>query len=1654
MADDVAGSSALEVSADGSGFVAALDRMTKASETFERRTVASAGRAGQAASSVGDGAGAAAAKTEAASKRFTAALEREIAALTLSRAEYRKWQAQQQGISEQVYGPLIARLNQAKAAQDAAAASVGKLGDATDLTSRQARLLTRNFGDALRAVDVGGGALGGITQRVSQLGIAFGGFEGLGSRITPVTAAVGGLAAVAAVAAIAFKQGHAETEAYARALILSGNAAGTTTGQLKELAKAQAQVAGTQGDAAAVLAQLAASGDVAASLLGKATQAAIGLARVGGPAASETAKKFADLGRDPVKAVEKLNEAENFLSASIYRQIRALAEQGKTAEAAALAQSTYADALIGRAGQLEQRLGTLERGWRAVTGAAKAAWDAMLNIGREQSLEERLGAVNQRLATFDESARLRARGGRRVSTQEAERQADLGERASINRSLLLQTEGAIAARTAAEETKKAIESANKAISKPVESPYGDLIRDLQRLQREQEEELRTGGKVSEARRLQIRLIDQFAEKAEKLTAVQRRTVAAEIAARVSTQERIDQQAAELKSAQEIAAARVDARRREQQAIDDFLQRQRDATEQGIRALEARTQGLADEEQAAAVAASANVSLAEAIEMVALARLREQRARLQDGSDAAQSVEREIAARGRLLQALAGKASRDAAAKSADEFQRAYESRYGELSQGLTDALIEGGKSAADYLRGLFRTLVLRPLFEPIVRPIAGVLAGVTGGTSAFAANAVGQGAFGQAQQASTLFQAGKTIYQGFASGFSGVGAQAQSLYGSVFSSGSTYSANAAAIEAQAGLGGYYGTGSGAAVGANGAGAASTFGNAASMAAGAVVGVYGGRAISGGYGFGNSGNSTVNAGTAIGAAVGTIVPVIGTAVGAAVGGIVGGLVNRLFGRRAPEVTGRSIEGTITGTDFTGSTVTDILEKGGLFRSDRRSQQTEAITGDLDKALDEGAKSLSDLAAKYGAALGLPAERLAGVTAQIKVAITDDADENTKAITEALQQYADALLGSFADDVEPFRRSGETVAQTIERVGGSLITVNGALEQLGIQALATSLDGGKAAIALADLFGDAGTFAQASANYYAKFYSEAERAGKATEQISDALGDLGLTLPATRDDFRALVEAQDLTTEAGRKAFATLLGVSDAFDALRTAAGDSAQALASIVQQRKDLETQLLELQGNTVELRNRERAALDESNRALYDQIKALEDQADAAEAAADAAEEAARAADELANRQRSIASGVDSVVGDFLSGQPLVTYLTTRINEILAGGGITGGTAAGIQGSTRADVMRLFLSATLDGREAILESLPLWERLQDVLRGTTEAVGEYRRTTLADQIEQARLGSLSPQQRLAELRRQEAAGFAGLGTAADPVAAAQKLAAIVSQRVALEAQLEDNRAEALQKELQVVERIRDTAQDALQAAALMKFDDISSLGARDQLGAARALFDSTVARARAGDETALGNLVGNAAAFRQEAKSAFASGPAFAAIDALVQTTLEQFGLAGAGAGSRATEIQQQLDALDGIDTSLGENGALYQALLRIDSTLAAAFAANPTASGTFVTMTGTNGVLTGMTTTTSSASTVPTATTTVPGASGARTETLLQEAITEIRLLRSRTEAGLTIEQDGIERNASGQAAIVAPLTEIARQTRLASREAEAVRV
>jgi lambda family phage tail tape measure protein len=202
----------------------------------------------------------------------------------------------------------------------------------------------------------------------------------------PVALAAGAVAELA----LAYNQGSQEADAYAKALIMSGNAAGVTTGQLTSMAEAIDGKGFTQGQAAAVLAQVAGTGHVAAESIQKVTEVALNLEREAGVPIAQTVSDFAELGKSPVEASLRLTETHRYLTAEVYEQIKALQDQGRESEAAKLAQETYANAMMGRTDQLKDRLGFLEKAWRGVGSLAKEAWDAMLGIGREKSLDQRI----------------------------------------------------------------------------------------------------------------------------------------------------------------------------------------------------------------------------------------------------------------------------------------------------------------------------------------------------------------------------------------------------------------------------------------------------------------------------------------------------------------------------------------------------------------------------------------------------------------------------------------------------------------------------------------------------------------------------------------------------------------------------------------------------------------------------------------------------------------------------------------------------------------------------------------------------------------------------------------------------------------------------------------------------------------------------------------------------------------------------------------------------------------------------------------------------------------------------------------------------------------------------------------------------------------
>ncbi|EEM3688256.1 phage tail tape measure protein [Salmonella enterica] len=226
---------------------------------------------------------------------------------------------------------------------------------------------------------------GWIEQLMSPKGMMLGGL-------------VGGVAAAVYGLGKAYYEGAKESEAFNKQLILTGSYAGKTTGQLNAMAKSLAGNGVTQHDAAGVLAQVVGSGAFTGQAVAMVSRTATRMQENVGQSVDETIRQFKRLRDDPVNAAKELDRTLHFLTATQLEQIRVLGEQGRTADAAKIAMSAYSEEMNKRAGDVHDNLGWIEKAWNAVGDAAKWAWDRMLDIGREDTLDEKIATLQEKIA--------------------------------------------------------------------------------------------------------------------------------------------------------------------------------------------------------------------------------------------------------------------------------------------------------------------------------------------------------------------------------------------------------------------------------------------------------------------------------------------------------------------------------------------------------------------------------------------------------------------------------------------------------------------------------------------------------------------------------------------------------------------------------------------------------------------------------------------------------------------------------------------------------------------------------------------------------------------------------------------------------------------------------------------------------------------------------------------------------------------------------------------------------------------------------------------------------------------------------------------------------------------------------------------------------
>lgn len=318
-------------------------------------------------------------------------------------------------LDETDYKGYLAQINAAREAIGKTDRVMMQNGQTAKQYAAALRGVPAQFTDIAVSLQAGQNPLTVFLQQGGQLKDMFGGAgeaaRALGGYILGLVNPFTVAAAAAAVLALAYKQGSDEATAFNASLSMTGNTAGTTTTQLAAMAQQISETGGTVSKAAAVLAQLAASTRIPISSFESITRAALDFESATGQAASETVKNFEKIAKDPTAEILKLNESMNFLTASTYEQIKALQEQGNVQAAAQLANDAYEQGLNRTSKGVRDNLGYIETGWKAVTSAAKAAWDAALNVGREETLDQQLKALDKQLNDVANARRLNQSDG-------------------------------------------------------------------------------------------------------------------------------------------------------------------------------------------------------------------------------------------------------------------------------------------------------------------------------------------------------------------------------------------------------------------------------------------------------------------------------------------------------------------------------------------------------------------------------------------------------------------------------------------------------------------------------------------------------------------------------------------------------------------------------------------------------------------------------------------------------------------------------------------------------------------------------------------------------------------------------------------------------------------------------------------------------------------------------------------------------------------------------------------------------------------------------------------------------------------------------------------------------------------------------------------
>jgi len=399
MADNM-----IRIGVDASGVEAGVEKAKKSIKSLGQAAQQGGRQASAGMKPAADGAAAAAAGFEAADKRverslksMERAIQRDIAMKEAGERGTRRYYealAAQRGIPTAALNPFLSQLDKVNGKVQAGGISIAQFNNALRQTPAQMTDIVTQLAGGQNPMLI-------MLQQGGQLRDMYGGFgnmyKGLSSVVTPTRLLFGGAAAAAGTLAYALYQGAEESRAFRRAVILSGEAAGVSAGQMQAAAQNAGDITGRYTEAREAVLALASSGRVAGENFESFARSIALQSEATGKSVEQLAAEYTAIADDPLKAVARFSATYKTLNADVYEQVKALQQQGREQEAVELVQRKYAAETEVISKKVVADLGLIESAWKRIGETASGAWDNIKSIGRTDTTEEQLARAQREL---------------------------------------------------------------------------------------------------------------------------------------------------------------------------------------------------------------------------------------------------------------------------------------------------------------------------------------------------------------------------------------------------------------------------------------------------------------------------------------------------------------------------------------------------------------------------------------------------------------------------------------------------------------------------------------------------------------------------------------------------------------------------------------------------------------------------------------------------------------------------------------------------------------------------------------------------------------------------------------------------------------------------------------------------------------------------------------------------------------------------------------------------------------------------------------------------------------------------------------------------------------------------------------------------------